>query len=203
MAEIKNIPFYARIAGNYLQPEVIEPPLASSPHNARLAVGHLSRLLELEIYPSQVGWRQQDGRHDRGEPVVIEVYAVTYPAGAGDQPTVTAPEGGYNRGDRVFILDGWQDENLPVALANPDIFPDGHLFLSGSDDQGNNTTVNHEMIFRFGGDKYKIYDVKQWDGAREAFQHDTGGVYEATARLWRDQDQELDAPVTAARTYSW
>lgn len=198
MTDNRAQPFWVRQAGVYTQQDVIEPPLNQNPNNAAHAVWHLGEAMQAEYYPSRGDWRTgdntlEDGRYDRGDATLVSVYAVTYPHTMGSDNTLSPAEGERSEGKRVFIVDSNQLENAASAQNHPTLFANGHLFVAGSDSDGEESLNNHATIFLYGGNRWEVESIKLWNEARNELTSAHGGVYECVARLYRHRAHEKDA----------
>ena len=190
--------FWERRPGAYVQQDVIQPAIGQNPDNARLAVHHFAAPMVGEYYPGQANWRTgrtdaiDDGRNDHGEATLVNVHVVTYPGTSGDDSPL-APEAQHQESVRTFVLDSNMPENRAEAANHPDIFEDGHLYIAGPDADGLEQSNNFPTVFRYNGERWKVMNVVFWNGGRNEEEHATGGIYEATAVLYRDRSHERDA----------
>ncbi len=191
-------PFWVRRPSAYVQQNVVQPAIGQNPDNARLAVHHFAKPIAAEYYAGQANWRVgrqdliDDGRNDHGDATILNPHVVTYPTSSGEQSPL-APEAQHEEGMRTFVLDSNMPENRVIAAANPTIFPGGHLYIAGPDADGLEQSSNFPTVFRWNGNRWKVTQVVLWNGGRNEEEHPEGGIYEATAVLYRNRSHERDA----------
>jgi len=195
MTDNRTQPYQLRESGVYCQPDVIEPPIGQNPDNSRLAVHHLARLISVEVFNREGSWNGRssttdDGRHERGTATVVPVWAVSWP-GAGD--TMDGAEAQHQENVRTFVVDANQPENKVFAAQFPDLFPTGSFNIVGPDSDGLEQSSNHAMIFLLNGYRWEVDEVMLWDEARNEETDTESGVYQVTARKYKDRSHERDA----------
>lgn len=195
--------YWRRTQGKYQQPVVEEPPGNQNPNNARQAIWHLSRSIDMEVYaPEQLGlgWRASDadpvddGRHDKGAPVLVTVKAVVQPElrRSGTNTVTGSVEGERSEGRLIVHLDSHQEENALAASAFPDLFPNGIRIL-GSDTEGTDERQGFATVFRFRNRRWKAVRVEEhFEGGDEDLQTE-GAIYRAYCELLRDRSHEREA----------
>lgn len=207
MTDVNGI-YWQRRGGDYIQPQVCEPPINQNANNARHAVWHLSRLIEVEIYPTRPihGWRAantdpvDDGRADRGEPIVFKLWGVIQPYRSGDRHSselVRDAWGEHTEGDVVVHVDSHQQENLDIIAADPALvalFPNG-LRILGPDTEGpvDDDRRNFSTVFRFRNRRWRVCNVAELFEAGDENLHDEGAVYRAVCKEFQDRNHERDA----------
>lgn len=183
----------------YVQPAVVQPPAFSNASNAKEAIWHLGRMLELLVFPAgNHKWRASDadpiddGRHERGEPVVVPFRGMWQPntqkRGRGVVDTV---EAGRTEQNFIVHLDSHDPVTLAAIEASPEInalFPDG-LHLHDFDAPGHE---NFPMAVRFRGLLYKVKQPLAFFEAGEST-NPQNAMYRAECQLWEDVQHERNA----------
>lgn len=183
----------------YQNPTVINPPQFDNPGGAHMAVLHFGRMLELLVFTAaNHKWRStdadpiDDGRHERGAPVVFNIRGVFQPntqkRGRGVMEDVT---GGLSETNYIVHVYSHDPINLTAVQARPDVFPTG-LRLFDFDDYGLEAGVNFPMAIRFRGNTYKITQPIALFAGGETQDNDSA-IYRAECKIWRDANQERDA----------
>lgn len=186
--------------GTYKQPLVHNPPGMQNANNTRHAIWHLGRMVELLVFtsPNHV-WRVgdddpvDDGRHERGEPVIISIRAVWQPntqkRGRGVMEDVS---GGRSENNYIIHVDSHDPVNLAAIAPHADIFPNG-LRLVDFDEYGTDGLINFPMAVRYRGTKWKIKQpISLFEGGDEEL-HTEGAIYRAECQLWHDRHHEREA----------
>jgi hypothetical protein len=148
--------------------------------------------------PDQHVWRASDesilddGRHERGIPLVLQVRGTFQPntqkRGRGVMEDVS---GGRSEDNYILHIDSHDPVNLKATCRHRLLFPNG-LRLADFDDLHEATGVNFPMAVRFRGNTYKIKQpISLWAGGDEEMGVD-GAIYRADCQLWRDRHQERD-----------
>lgn len=187
-------------AGVYKQPEVFNPPAFQNANNARHAIWHFGRMLELLVYTSDnADWRADnadlvdDGRYERGAPLVVSVRGVWQPntqkRGRG---MIDAVEGSRSEGNFVLHLDSHDPVNIAAAAAHPTVFPNG-IRLVDADDRGTDGIYNFPMAIQFRGNRYKIKQPMAFFEGGDEELHNEGAIYRADCQLWHDRYHEREA----------
>ena len=157
-------------------------------------------MLELLVFTSaNHKWRStdadttDDGRHERGAPVVFNVRGTFQPntqkRGRGVMEDVA---GGVSETNYITHMDSHDPINLIAANTRPDIFPTG-LRLFDFDDYGLEAGVNFPMAVRYRGNTYKILQPIAMFGGGDHTITPHGAIYRAECKIWRDTHQERDA----------
>lgn len=187
----------------YQQADIIEPAGSQTAGNARHAIRHLGRMLVLAVYPAadavwQVGDADatDDGRHYRGDPVMLDIRGVFQPntqkRGRG---VVDDVEGARSEVSFILHVDSHDPVNIEATSARPDIFPNG-LRLYDVDAEGEDGGSNYPMILHFRGDKFKLRQpIALYSGGDPLLDTD-GAIYRAECSLWRDKHHERPATPT-------
>lgn len=206
MTEVRT-DFLLDTPGTYRQPTVHQPRPFQNANNARYAIWHLGRMVNLLVYPaSNHKWQADntdpidDGRHERGEPVVVSVRAVWQPnsqkRGRGVLDRVEA-----SRSETNFVvhIDSHDPVNLANIAAHPiasGLFPNG-LRLYDFDDFDPESQFNFPSAIEYRGVRYKIKQpLSLWEGGDED-EHADGAIYRAECQLWIDRHHEREARGTA------
>lgn len=202
MTELRGLYWEDRV-GTYQQPTVVNPPAFQNANNARHAIWHLGRMLTLHVYTSdQHVWRvgdtsvEDDGRHDRGTPLVLQVRGTFQPntqkRGRGWMDVV---ESGRSETNCIVHLDSHDPVNLAAIAGTPGaaaVFPNG-LRLVDPDDRGTDGIVNFPMAIVYRGNRWKIKQpIALYEGGDEEL-HLEGAIYRAECQLWHDRYHEQDA----------
>ena len=203
--------YYAQAPGTYIQPQVLDTPPFQNANNARLAVHHLGRMLELLVFPTaNHKWRvgddslEDDGRHERGDPLVLQIRGVWQPntmkRGRG---VIDAVEAARSETNFVVHIDSHDPVNLAAieAAGAAASFPNG-LRLADFDDRGTDGLVNFPMAIVYRGNRWKIKQPIALYEAGDEDLHLEGAVYRAECQLWHDRFHERDAR-TGANVPVW
>lgn len=198
----------------YRQARVVQPPSLQNGNNARHAIWHFGRTLTLHVYPgTQHKWRASDGdavddgRHERGDPFVVQIRGVWQPntqkRGRG---VIDAVEASRTENNFILHVDSHDPVNIKAIEETPgasSIFPTG-LRLCDFDDPSAAAGVNFPMAIVFRGAAWKIKQpIALWQGGDEELSEE-GAIYRAECQLWSDNHHERDArgasPVWGPRT---
>jgi hypothetical protein len=179
---------------------VHNPPSGQNANNARHAIWHFGRTLTLEVFTSlNHKWRASDadliddGRHERGAPLVVQINAVWQPntqkRGRG---VVEEVSGGRSETSFIIHLDSHDPVNIAAAALHPTVFPNG-IRLVDFDEVGTDGLFNFPMAIVYRGSRYKVKQpIALWEGGDEEL-HTDGAIYRAECQLWRDEHHERDA----------
>lgn len=209
MTDLKGI-YWKRSKGVYLQPDVCEPPIDQNANNARHAIWHMGREIEMEVYPTLQGWRASDGdpiddgRHDRGAPLIIPVRASIQPYGGEGRDSsklMQMPEGQWTEGQVVVHLDSHEPFNIETAAQYSEVLPDG-VRVIGPDTEAPDDRVNFPTVFRFRGRRWKAISVAEFfEGGDEELAFE-GAIYRAICSEFKDRSHERNAtPETAGEGF--
>ena len=188
-----NNPLYWR-NGNYRQPLVNNPPWGQRANNARMAVWHFSRKFAVEMYPAG-SWRKEDGRYDRGQARIVEIWGSIQPNSGVNKIRENLPEGESFEGQLIIHVDSHQPENIEIALANPDLFPDG-VFLAGVGQNAFFDTRGFGMIVQFRNLRWRIQDVDVYENAGDEEVALVSAVHRGRCTLFTDVQQEMQADLS-------
>lgn len=205
--------YWADTPAVYKQPFVHQPPAFQNANNARHAIWHFGRMLDLLVYVNaNHAWRASDtdlvddGRHERGETLVVSIRGVWQPntqkRGRG---VLDAVEGSRSENNFIVHVDSHDPVNIAAVANTPGaaaVFPNG-LRLFDFDDFGIEAGINFPMAIRFRGTKWKIKQpIPLFEGGDEEL-HTEGAIYRAECQVWNDRHHERDgrgsAPVWGPR----
>lgn len=198
MTDPKGI-YWSQKPGTYLQPTVIDTPAGQNANNARMAIWHLGRELDLEIYPTSEGWRVgdtdpvDDGRHDRGAPRIVRVRGAIQPLSSGGSSGLQQNrEGERTEGQVVVHIDSHEPFNILAAQANSDIFPNG-IRIIGPDMELADDRFNFTTVIRFRSRRWKVLECMElFEGGDEELAFE-GAIYRTVCGLMNDRNHERDA----------
>lgn len=184
--------------GCYIRPCVIGGSKGLQASGARLAIHRFSTEHEVEIFgPGHWRTECEDGRYERGKPVVVRFCGVIQPDKG---ETVISEKEGERVEERLCLhVDPIQPENVALAAQHPELFPDGQLLLSASDSECGGRTGDSDVI-RYNGCRWRIVRAERNDrGGSDGI----GGVHCFTLGLYRDRDGELDAQPEGQKGFCW
>lgn len=180
--------------GRYAQPIVVNPPKGQRVNNARHALWHFSRLIQVEVYP-QGAWRKEDGRFDRGQATLIPMWATVQPVAGRNVLKSSLSEGESFEAEVIVHIDSHQPENIQIAQGFPQLFPDG-LFLAGVGKSFMFESRGFGMLVQWRGLRWRVNDVDMFEYGGDEEVSISNAVYRGRCTLFTDIQQEMNADVS-------